>query len=145
MSDKICTWKVSGVEYALCFVLGSHWGEHTKLMTSLIINLKLAVFYKQSHSCEVINKSKGDLNSSNSIFFPLCPPLSISIARLLVFFAVYISLQKGAAQTLATALQSHLRLCISAKACLQKLAKAHAFCTRKSLRKHDLQNPNCET
>ena len=56
--------------------------EHTKLMTSLIINLILAVFFRQSRSCEVIDKSHGDLNSSNSNYFPLCPPWWISIARL---------------------------------------------------------------
>ena len=51
----------------------SHESEHTKLMTSLIINLELAVFYRQSLSCEVIDKSQGDLNSSSSKYFPLCP------------------------------------------------------------------------
>ena len=44
----------------------SHESEHTKLMTSLIISLPLAVFYQQSLSCEMIDKSKGNLNSSNS-------------------------------------------------------------------------------
>ena len=42
--------------------------EHTKLMTSMIVNLLLAVLYLQSLSCEVINKSQEDLNSSNSNF-----------------------------------------------------------------------------
>ena len=67
----------------------SHESEHTYLMTSLIINLQLAVFYRQSLSCKVIDKSpraKSDLNSSNSNYFPLCPPRSISIARL--FFEI---------------------------------------------------------
>ena len=50
----------------------SHESEHTKLMTLLIINLPLAVFYWQSLSCKVIDKSQGDLNSSNSNYFPLC-------------------------------------------------------------------------
>ena len=31
------------------------------------------------------------------------------------------------------------------KECLLILAKLHAFSTRESLRKHDLQKPNCET
>ena len=48
----------------------SHESEHLKLMTSLIINLPLAVFYRQSFSCEVIDKSQGDFNSSNSRYFP---------------------------------------------------------------------------
>ena len=52
----------------------------------LIINLPLAVFYWQSLPCKVIDKSKGDLNSSNSNYFPLRPPWSISIA--LLFFEV---------------------------------------------------------
>ena len=56
--------------------------EHTKLMTSLMINLSFAVFYRQSLSCEVIDKSEGDLNS-NSKYFPFCPPWSISVALLL--------------------------------------------------------------
>ena len=34
-----------------------------------------------------------------------------------------------------------LNLGISAQACLQKLAKVHAFCTCESLRKHNLQKP----
>ena len=41
-------------------------------MTSLIINLLLAVFNLQPPSCEAINKSQGDLNSSNSNYFPYC-------------------------------------------------------------------------
>ena len=52
----------------------SHESEHTKLMTSLIINLQLAV-YRQSLSCEVIDKFKGDSNSSNSNYFSLFPHL----------------------------------------------------------------------
>ena len=44
----------------------SHESEHTKHMTLLIINLQLAVFYRQSLSCEVIDKSHGDHISSNS-------------------------------------------------------------------------------
>ena len=61
--------------------------EQTKLMTSLIINLQLAVFYGQSLSCEVVNESQGGFNSSNSDYFPrrLCPPCSISNGRLLFF------------------------------------------------------------
>ena len=46
----------------------SHESEHAKLMTLLIINLLLAVFYWQSPSREVIDKSQGDLNSSSSSF-----------------------------------------------------------------------------
>ena len=68
----------------------SYESEHTKLMTLLIINLSLEVFYRQSLSCEVINKSQGDLNSSNSKYFPLCPPWSISIV--LLFFEVSTSI-----------------------------------------------------
>ena len=51
-------------------------------MTSLIINLLLAVLYMQSLLCEVINKSQCDLNTSNSNNFHLCPPWSISIAQI---------------------------------------------------------------
>ena len=50
----------------------SYESEHKKFMTSLIINLSLAVFYRQSLSCKVIDKSQGDLNSSN---FPSVPSL----------------------------------------------------------------------
>ena len=52
-------------------------------MTSLIINLSFAVFHLQSLSCEVIDKSQGDIDSPNSKYFPLCPPWSISVALLL--------------------------------------------------------------
>ena len=52
-------------------------------MTSLIINLSFAVFHLQSLSCEVIDKSQGDINSPNSKYSPLCPPWSISVALLL--------------------------------------------------------------
>ena len=63
---------------AIFFVMPfSHESEHAKLITSLIINLLLAVFYRKSPSYEVIDKSQGDLDSSNSNFFPLCPPRSI--------------------------------------------------------------------
>ena len=54
----------------------SHESELTKLMTSLVINFLLAVFYGQSLSCEVIYKSQGDLNSSNSKYFPSSQGLS---------------------------------------------------------------------
>ena len=67
----------------------SHESEHTKLMTSLIINLPMAEFYRQSLSCEVINKSQGDINS-NSNYFPMYARCSISIARL--FFEVSTSI-----------------------------------------------------
>ena len=40
------------------FVQFSHESEHIKLMTSRIINLPLAAFYRQSPSIEVIDKSK---------------------------------------------------------------------------------------
>ena len=58
-------------------------------MTSLIINLPMAEFYRQSLSCEVINKSQGDINS-NSNYFPMYARCSISIARL--FFEVSTSI-----------------------------------------------------
>ena len=61
----------------------SHW-------LSTVINLPLVVFNWESLSCEVIYKSQGDLNSSNSKYFPLRPPWSISVARL--FFEVSISI-----------------------------------------------------
>ena len=50
--------------------------EHIKLMTSLFINLLYAVFYLQSLSCEVINKSKGPRSISIALYFskfPLAP------------------------------------------------------------------------
>ena len=59
------------------------WVLRSKLMTSLIISLLLAVFYQQSLSCEVINNSQGDLNSSNKNYFPLCLPWQTSTAQLL--------------------------------------------------------------
>ena len=47
--------------------------KHTKLMTSLIFNLSFAVFHRQSLSCEVINKSQCNLNSSLlTAIFSLC-------------------------------------------------------------------------
>ena len=42
--------------------------------------------YRSSTYREVINESQGDLNSSKSNYFPLCPPWSISNTRL--FFEV---------------------------------------------------------
>ena len=56
----------------------------------MIINLQLAVFYRQSISCEVIDKSQGDLNSPNSKYCLVCPPWSISIV--LLFFEVSTSI-----------------------------------------------------
>ena len=56
-----------------------HESKHTKLMTSLMMNLLLAVFCRQSLSCEVIDESQGDLNSSNRNYFPFCPRWPISI------------------------------------------------------------------
>ena len=64
-------------------MLFSHESEHAKLMTSLIINVPLARFYGQSLICEVIYKSQVDLNSSNSNYFPLCPPWLISVSKLI--------------------------------------------------------------
>ena len=63
-----------------------------------IISLPEVVFYWQfarlavaiTFMCEVIDKSKGDLHSSNSNHFLLRPPWSISIARL--FFEVSTSI-----------------------------------------------------
>ena len=52
-------------------------------MTSLIINLSFAVFHRQSLSCEVIDKSQGDIDSPNSKYSPFCPRWSISVALLL--------------------------------------------------------------
>ena len=46
--------------------------EHTKLMTSLIINLLLAVFYRQSLPWEGLNKSRGDPDCSSNCHFTLC-------------------------------------------------------------------------
>ena len=57
------------------------WTHSMSLMTSLIFNLPLAVFYRQSLSCEVIDKSKGDLNSSNRNYFPLTVPWAAVISR----------------------------------------------------------------
>ena len=61
-----------------------HESEHTKLISSLIINLLLVVCYRQSLSCELIDKSQVDLNSSNNKYFLLWPPWLISVA--LLFF-----------------------------------------------------------
>ena len=52
----------------------SNESERVELMTLLNMNLPLAVFYRYSLSHEVIDKPKADLNSSNSNYFPLCPP-----------------------------------------------------------------------
>ena len=72
------------LSYTLFLLLGYFISIWTyKLMTSLIINLSFAVLYWQSISCETIDKSQGDLNSSNSKYSPLCPPWSISVALLL--------------------------------------------------------------
>ena len=51
----------------------SNESEHTKLMIPLIISLPLAVFYLQSLSCEVIDKSQRGLNFQQQVF-PLCIP-----------------------------------------------------------------------
>ena len=66
----------------------SYESEHTKLMTSLIINLSLAVFHRQSLSCEVIDKSQVDFKSPNSKYSPLCPPCQWSISVALLLFEV---------------------------------------------------------
>ena len=58
----------------------SHESEHTKVMTSLVINLSLAVFYLQSFPWEGLNKPRGDPDSSSSGHFTLCPPLPVSSA-----------------------------------------------------------------
>ena len=57
---------------------------HTKLMTLLFINFPLAVFYRQSLFCAVINKSQVNLHSSNSNFShefscanPATPPVLV--------------------------------------------------------------------
>ena len=73
--------------FASTFLLLCHFHMNLKYKT-----LPLAVFYRQSLSCEVIDESQGDrdLNSSNSNYFPLCPPLSISKA--LLFFEVSTSI-----------------------------------------------------
>ena len=52
--------------------------------------LTVGSFLPESLSCEVINESQGDLNSSNSNYFRICSPLSISIARFI--FEVSISI-----------------------------------------------------
>ena len=65
----------------------SHESEHTKLMTLVIINLPFAVFYLQSRSCEVINKSQCDLKFFQQQLFLLCPPWPISMT--LLFFKVF--------------------------------------------------------
>ena len=57
-----------------------HEFEHTKLMTSLIINLSLAVFYRQSLLWEGLNKPQGDPDSSSSSHYILCPPWPVSSA-----------------------------------------------------------------
>ena len=65
----------------------SHESEHTKLMTLVIINLPFAVFYLQSRSCEVINKSQCDLKFFQQQLFLLCPPWPISMT--LLFLKVF--------------------------------------------------------
>ena len=52
--------------------------------------LTVGSFLPESLSCEVINESQGDLNSSNSNYFLICSPLSISIAQFI--FEVSISI-----------------------------------------------------
>ena len=63
------------------FVLSlSHDSEHTKLITSLVINLLLAVLYQQSLPWGGLNKFQGDPDSSSSGHFTLCPPRPVSSA-----------------------------------------------------------------
>ena len=61
-------------------------------MTSLIINLNflLTVFHQQSLSCEVMDKSLGNINSPNSKYSPLCPPWLISVVLLLLEVSILI-------------------------------------------------------
>ena len=58
----------------------SHQSEHTKLLTSLIINLWMAVFYEQLLPWEGLNKPQGDPDSSSSSHFSLCPLRPVSSA-----------------------------------------------------------------
>ena len=58
----------------------SHESEHTTLMTSLIINLSLATFHRQSLPWEGLNEPRGDPDSSSSSHFSLCPPRPVSSA-----------------------------------------------------------------
>ena len=60
----------------------SHESEHTKLMTSLIINLSLAVFYRQLLPWEGLNKPRVDPDSSSRGHFTPCPPWPVSSAWL---------------------------------------------------------------
>ena len=70
---KNWSWKLYGaLEPWKCLLWGNHFsiywlqnnGEHSNIqalvITSLIINLPWAVFYRQSLSCEVIDKSQGE-------------------------------------------------------------------------------------
>ena len=83
-------------------------------MTSLIINLLFAVFYLQSLqslSCEVIDKSKGDLNSSNNNYFPSCPPdqfqLRYCFSKFPPWFSASINLPFAISTTDRSSLASH--------------------------------------
>ena len=60
----------------------SHESKHTKLMTSLIINLSLAVFDRQSLPWEGLNKRRGDPDSSSSGHF-FSVPSSAGFIRLI--------------------------------------------------------------
>ena len=62
----------------------SYESELTKLMTSLIINLSLAVFYRHHFHVKWSTNPRAAsiLPSSNSKYFSLCPPWSISVALL---------------------------------------------------------------
>ena len=72
----------------------SHQSEHTKLLTSLIINLWMAVFYEQLLPWEGLNKPQGDPDSSSSGHFSLCPLRPVSSASFVckafssIFFVV---------------------------------------------------------
>ena len=69
------------LSYALFLLLcHSHMNLNIKLMTSLIINLSLAVFYRQSLPWEGLNKPRGDPDSSSSCHFSPCPPQPVSSA-----------------------------------------------------------------
>ena len=88
-SEKINCLSISQALFLL--LCHFHMNLNTQTHDLLIFNLPLAAFYRQSLSREVINKSQGDLNSSNSRYFPLCPLWSISIVLFKLFFEGSIS------------------------------------------------------
>ena len=81
-----CTFKNAPFASTFSLVVPcSHESEHIKLMTSLIFNSVLPVFYRQTLPSDEINtfQLEGDQYSFKCSYFPMCLPQPVSISRFL--------------------------------------------------------------